>query len=419
MRDYFIRRLLLIIPTVIGATLLVFFITRIAPGGPLEARMRASMALNAQSSQRGDSGGSLSEAQKEQLKAYYGYDKDFLPAYLIWLGILPREVDKVFVDFKEGQTEAEATLKKLLPREQWTGNNAYQQIKVSVSSNGKVTAKEIGDLSEWHSEAMPEKKLVSVFRRDFDGILQGNLGYSLRYNDPVLQLVWERIPISLFFGIAQALLTYGICIPLGIIKAIKHRSVLDNVSSILIFVGYAIPGFVLGSVLVVYVAARWGWFPSGGFQSENFEELSFLGKAVDLLYHGTLPLICYVIGSFAYTTMLMKNNLMDNLAADYVRTAIAKGASFKGAVLGHALRNSLIPIVTTLGQIVLVFVGGSILIEKIFDINGFGLLSFQALLDRDFSLVMGILVIDVVLIMIGNILSDYFVATADPRIRFE
>jgi microcin C transport system permease protein len=117
--------------------------------------------------------------------------------------------------------------------------------------------------------------------------------------------------------------------------------------------------------------------------------------------------------------MLMKNNLMDNLAADYVRTAIAKGASFKGAVLGHALRNSLIPIVTTLGQIVLVFVGGSILIEKIFDINGFGLLSFQALLDRDFSLVMGILVIDVVLIMIGNILSDYFVATADPRIRFE
>jgi microcin C transport system permease protein len=419
MRDYFIRRFLLIIPTVIGATMLVFFITRIAPGGPLEARMRATMALNAQSSQRGDSGGSLSEAQKEQLKAYYGYDKPFLPAYLIWLGVLPREVDKVFVNFPDGKNEADVTLKRLLPREQWTPNNAYKVVQTKVTDQGRLQPVPGEDLGEWKTEVMKDKALVTVFHTKFDGILQGNLGYSLKYNDPVTQLVWERIPISLFFGLTQAVLIYVICIPLGIIKAIKHRSVIDNVTSILIFVGYSIPGFILGSVLVVYVAARWGWFPTGGFKGENFEQLSFLGKAADLIHHGTLPLICYIIGSFAYTTMLMKNNLMDNLAADYVRTAIAKGSSFRGAVLGHALRNSLIPIVTTLGSIVLVFVGGSILIEMIFDINGFGLLSYQALLDRDFSLVMGILVIDVVLIMIGNILSDFFVATVDPRIRFE
>jgi microcin C transport system permease protein len=132
-----------------------------------------------------------------------------------------------------------------------------------------------------------------------------------------------------------------------------------------------------------------------------------------------LPLICYMVGAFAFTTMLVKNNLMDNLAADYVRTAIAKGASYRRAVLVHAMRNSLIPLATTLGHIVSIFVTGSMLIELIFEINGFGLLSYNSILDRDYPLVMGILVIDVVLLMLGNILSDFFVALADPRIRFE
>jgi microcin C transport system permease protein len=118
-------------------------------------------------------------------------------------------------------------------------------------------------------------------------------------------------------------------------------------------------------------------------------------------------------------TMMMKNNLMDNLAADYVRTAIAKGASYRRAVLGHALRNSLIPIATTLGNITLVFVTGSMLIERIFQIDGFGLLMIQSISDRDFPLVMGIITLDVILIVLGNILSDFFVAVTDPRVRFE
>jgi microcin C transport system permease protein len=126
-----------------------------------------------------------------------------------------------------------------------------------------------------------------------------------------------------------------------------------------------------------------------------------------------------MVGSFAFMTMLMKNNLMDNLAADYVRTAIAKGASHRRAVLGHALRNSLIPIATTLGSITMIFVTGGILVEQIFDINGFGMLSYQAILDRDYPVVMAILAIDVVLLMLGNILSDVLVAIADPRIRFQ
>jgi microcin C transport system permease protein len=195
--------------------------------------------------------------------------------------------------------------------------------------------------------------------------------------------------------------------------------VIDNASSILIFVGYSIPGFVLASVLVVYLAARLNWFPTGGFVSENFASLTVGGKIWDVIHHAVLPLVCYMVGSFAFMTMLVKNNLMDNLAADYVRTAVAKGAGFKRAVLVHALRNSLIPLATTLGHIVSIFVAGSTLIELIFEINGFGLLGYYSLLDRDYPLVMGILVVDVVLLMLGNILSDYFVALTDPRVRFD
>jgi microcin C transport system permease protein len=417
MRDYFIRRLLLIIPTLIGATLVVFFITRITPGGPLEAAIQQAKSMNAQRSLK-NAGGSMSEEQKDELAAFYGFDKSFFPAYLTWLGILPRETQKQFVKFEENETTSKVTLKTLLPRAEWTDKNAYRIAEATVAKDGKVTAADPATLKGWEWRNEPDKKRVVIYRPAFSGLLQGDFGISTRYNDPVLQMIWERLPVSLFYGLATFILTYIVCIPLGILKAIKHRTLIDNVTSILIFVGYAIPGFVLGSLLVVYLAARFGWFPSGGFMSDNFDSLSAPGKAWDLLYHAMLPLVCYMIGGFAFLTMLMKNSLMDNLAADYVRTAIAKGASHRRAVLHHALRNSLIPVATTLGGITLIFVGGSILIEMIFDINGFGMLSYQSIVDRDYPVVMAILVIDVVLLMLGNIISDFLVAATDPRIRF-
>ena len=416
MRDYFIRRFLLIIPTLIGATLVVFFITRVTPGGPLEARMR-EMAKGDRGMK--DAGASLSEEQKEQLAAYYGFDRPFLPAYLVWLGVIPREVDKQYVKFEKGRDEAPVTLQRLLPRAEWTPNNAYHVTQATVTRAGELRAAEAAALKPWRTLAEPAKERVQVYRTEFSGLLQGNLGISTRYNEYVWDMVRDRMPISIFYGLATFLLTYIVCIPLGVLKAIKHRTVLDNVSSVLIFIGYAIPGFVLASVLVVYLAARMGWFPTGGFVSENFDALGFGAKVWDVLHHSFLPLVCYMVGAFAFTTMLMKNNLMDNLAADYVRTAVAKGASFRRAVLVHAFRNSLIPLATTLGHIVSIFVAGSVLIELIFEINGFGLLSYNSILDRDYPLVMGILTIEVVLIMLGNILSDFFVALADPRIRFE
>lgn len=417
MRDYFIRRTLLILPTVIGATLVVFFITRITPGGPMEAAMQKASAAMGQSGMK-DAGASLTEEQKDKVAAYYGFDRHFFPAYLAWLGVIPRHADKQFVKLEEGKDEAAVTLRNLLPRERWTPTNAYKITEATVTADGTLTAEDAEYLPAWETHPEPDKQRVQVFRPVFDGVLQGNLGISTRYNEPVWNMVRERMPISIFYGLISFIIGYGVCIPLGVIKAIRHRTMIDNATSVLIFVGYAIPGFALGSVLVVYLAARLGWFPMGGFVGDDFETLGLGGKIWDVIHHAMLPLVCYMVGSFAFLTMLVKNNLMDNLAADYVRTAIAKGADSRRAILGHALRNSLIPVVTTLGHVVSIFLAGSLLIELVFDINGIGMLSYMAVLDRDYPVVMGILLLSTVLLMVGNILSDFFVALTDPRIRF-
>lgn len=353
------------------------------------------------------------------MAAFYGLDRNFFPAYLAFWGVIPKHLDKKFIKFEKDEKERSLTLQELLPKNEWKPDNAYRLIQAKVTAEGKLTAEDGSNIEGWDSHLNIEKKQVEVYRLGRDGLIQGSLGNSFRYNTAVWNLVKERVPISLFYGLVTFFLTYVVCIPLGIVKAIKHRTILDNATSILIFVGYAIPGFVLASVLVVYLAARMGWFPTGGFVSENFSSLGFGEKVWDVLHHAALPLVCYMIGSFAFMTLLVKNSLMDNLAADYVRTAVAKGAGFKRAVLGHALRNSLIPLATTLGSIVSVFIAGSVLIELIFEINGYGLLSYYAILDRDYPLVMGLLVLNVVLLMVGNILSDFFVALTDPRIRFE
>ena len=162
----------------------------------------------------------------------------------------------------------------------------------------------------------------------------------------------------------------------------------------------------------------WDGFPLGGFISDEFEDFTLWEKIIDIGYHAVLPLIAYMAGSFAVTTFMMKNALMDNLSSDYVRTAIAKGRDFKQAVNRHALRNSLIPIATSFGGNISFILTGSFLIETIFNIDGFGLLGYESVLERDYPVVMGILVISSILFLLGNILSDICVALVDPRVRF-
>lgn len=333
MRAYFLRRLLLIPPTLLGVTVLVFFVTRFAPGGPVEqAVMSARMGERAT---RGG-GGALSQEQLQQLKAYYGFDQPVHLAYLHWLG----------------------------------------------------------------------------------QVLRGNLGNSFRYGEPVAQVIRERLPVSVTYGAIALVLVYAVCLPLGILKAIRHRTLIDNLTSMLVFAGYAIPGYALGALLVVFLAARAEWFPMGGFVGTNFRDLGFFAKLADFASHAALPLTCYLVGGFAFVTLLMKNQLMDNLAADYVRTAVAKGVSFRRAVFGHAFRNSLIPIATDFGQSFTILVSGSFLIEFIFDIDGMGLLGYHSVVDRDFNVVMGVLLITSLLLFLGNLVGDFLVAMVDPRIRY-
>ena len=454
MRDYILRRLLLLIPTLFGITLLVFTITRVVPGGPMERALQQAQQVSETGGSRSgnDQGaGGFSEEQIEELEEEYGYDKRTFTAYLQWLGAMPRErrlskaefrpleADKIGGDeVGDPKTEVVVVLKG-------TGREA-KFVRAGADST-EVTSATYLDSGREISEAGWQARIETVemrkqrwarrnqsdvdnapenyddravaYRSSFAGLLQGELRNSNEFGDSVWSLIMERIPIALYFGILTTIIIYVVCLPLGIVKAIKHRTLIDNATSVLIFVGYAIPGFALGAVLVVYLGARMGWFPLFGLTSPEFGEMGFFEKIGDLAHHTVLPLLCYIVGGFAFLTMMMKNNLMDNLAADYVRTAVAKGASFKRAVFGHAFRNSIIPIASTIGQLITILVSGSILIESVFDIPGFGLLQYQALRGQDVNVIMGTLTISASLLLIGNILSDIIVAAIDPRVKFD
>lgn len=249
-------------------------------------------------------------------------------------------------------------------------------------------------------------------------ILQGDLGTSQRYQEPVWNMIVERLPISLFYGSISIILIYGICIPLGILKSIKRQTAIDYITSFIIFFAYGLPSYVLGSFLIVFFAGYLNICPIGGFISDEFYTLSLWGKSKDLLYHSVLPITCYIMGSFAFVTLLMRNTLSDQLSAPFMQAAIARGLSFKEAVIQHGLRNSLIPLATDFGQNLTLILSGSFLIETLFDIDGFGLLGYTALLDRDYPIIMGILLLSSCLFLTGNLLSDILLATIDPRIRF-
>ena len=279
-----------------------------------------------------------------------------------------------------------------------------------------ITEDQLAQLNEYYGFDQPIPIAYATWLWD---VVRLDLGQSFRYSEPVLRVIADRLPVSIYYGLVTALFTYGICIPLGILKAIKHRTNVDNLTSILIFVGYAIPGFALGAVLSNLFAVRFEIFPLGGFQSPGTDELTVMARAVDVVWHSILPLIAYLAGSFAVTTMLMKNSLIENMSADYVKTALAKGLSWRRTVFVHALRNSLIPIATSVGTLLGIFLTGSFLIERVFNIQGVGLLSFEAIQARDFPVVLGFLVISSVLLMVGNLVSDLAVAFVDPRVRFE
>ncbi len=468
MFEYVIRRLLLMIPTFFGVTFMVFFILQVAPDGPFERAVKQLKQAQGQESESGsdgsssilDSTGELTPELLDKLRAQYGLDKPIIVRYLIWVGIWPKEykiksvtlnkssretiesvkVDKYkeyllqrYVKVIEDPTtnqfiviETGAGLELPIPQAS-TFPNAYSEKTIKDLEFYRNNYKELPSndkiIKTWYEsdwiikKADTDNEIFTLIKKQNKGILTGYLGYSQKKGKDVTALIQERLHISAIFGITSFLLVYLICIPLGILKAVKHGSKFDVISSFTVFTGYSIPGYILGLVLLVYLGGD--IFPLHGWRSENFNDLTLIGKIKDQMWHAFLPLVAYMVGSFATMTVLMKNSLMENLSQDYVRTAFAKGLSEKRVILAHAVRNSLIPLATGIGGFISVFFAGSYLIEKTFGIDGIGLLGFNALLERDYDIMMGSLALGTIIGQIGNLISDIAYAIVDPRIRFK
>lgn len=341
--SYFLRRLLLLIPTFLGITIVCFLLTQFIPGGPVDQMMlKIRGAGGGETGVGAASSTAITESYRKELERYYGFDRPLIERYGRWL-----------IGHRLGMT--------------------------------------------MDSYKYPNKTAWQVIR--------------------------QRMPVSLAFGITGFFLSYLVCIPLGIAKALRHGGRFDLASSVIVFVGYAIPPFAFGMLLKMLFCgtteAFWDIFPVAGIQSDNVASLTFLQKAGDLFMHMFLPLLCYVIGSFAFLTLLMKNSLLDQVGRDYVRTVLAKGGTPRRAIWGHALRNSLVPIATGFGRILTLMFAGAVIIEQVFEIPGMGRLSLEAVLGRDYPVFMGILALTSLLGLLGNVLSDFCYVLIDPRITFD
>lgn len=296
-----------------------------------------------------------------------------------------------------------------------------QQIRFAGGMDGAektdVSQEVIDALKEQYGFDKPVLERYWIWLKNLSRL---DFGESFSYEEPVMDVISSKFPVSIQFGVVSFILTYLVCIPLGVWKAVRNGSAMDWASSILLLIMYSIPSFMLAILLIVYLAGGsfLDIFPIGGLYSDNYESLSTGGKILDRIHHFILPLVCYMIGHFTTLTLLMKNSLLEEISKDYVRTARAKGVEEKWVYLKHALRNALIPIATGFGGFIGVFFAGSLLIEKIFQLDGIGLLSYNSTMSRDYNVIMGLVFIQSILFLVGNIISDILYVLIDPRIDF-
>ncbi|WP_410497932.1 microcin C ABC transporter permease YejB [Chitinibacter sp. S2-10] len=248
-----------------------------------------------------------------------------------------------------------------------------------------------------------------------------DLGESWFRHASVTELIREKLPVSMSLGISSLLLTYLIAVPLGVAKAVRHGSRFDAATTLLLMVGYAIPSFVLGVVLLVLFGGGsfWAVFPLRGLTSDDWDTLSLAGKAMDFLWHLALPVTAMVVAGFASLTMLTKNAFLEEIHKQYVTTARAKGASEARIFWRHILRNAALPLVVGLPEAIIgAFFTGSLLIETLFSLDGLGLLSYESVLRRDYPVVLGTLYFFTLLALVGRLLSDLCYVLLDPRVQF-
>lgn len=300
-----------------------------------------------------------------------------------------------------------------------------QQMKFAGAAGGGGGGSQVG-VSEEVVEALKkqygfDKPIIVRYGIWVKNMLTFDFGDSFTYHEPVVDVIMQRFPVSLQFGLISLFLVYLICIPLGIFKAVRDGSPFDNVTSMILFVMYSIPTVMMAILLIVFFAGSsfFDWFPIGELYSDGYEDKNFFAKILDRAHHFVLPLICYMLHSFSALTFLMKNSFLDQVKLDYVRTARAKGLDEKTVLYKHTLRNALIPIVTGLNSFLLVMFNGSIIIEQIFQLDGIGLLTFKAVLDGDYNVLMALIFIPAVLLLIGRLLTDIAYTLVDPRIDFK
>ncbi|WP_326533660.1 microcin C ABC transporter permease YejB [Pseudorhodoferax sp.] len=344
MAAYIFKRLLLMLPTLLGVLLLTFVVIQFVPGGPVE-----QMVAQLQGRDSGGEGAAASGAgyrgrqgldpkRIEEIKAFYGFDK---PA----------------------------------PERFWQMLKSFAQ---------------------------------------FD------LGQSFYQRKGVWELIKEKMPVSISLGLWTFFISYLIAVPLGVAKAVRAGSRFDFVTTLVVLVGYAIPGFVLGVALLVVFGGQLQWFPLRGLVSSNWEQLSWGARIVDYLWHITLPVTAMVLGSFAVTAMLTKNSFLEEIRKQYVLTARAKGLDERRVLWKHVFRNALIPIITGFpAAFIGAFFTGSLLIETLFSLDGLGLLSYESVIRRDYPVVLGTLFFFTLIGLLTKLLSDLSYVLVDPRVKFD
>ncbi len=365
MGAYIARRLLLMIPTILGIMLLSFTVIQFAPGGPVEQIIAQLTGQGGDSTDRISGGGSdFNNVQNEQSQSAGGGSSKYRGA---------QGLDEEFI--------------KSLEKQFGFDKPAYERF-------GKL--------------------IWDYARFDF--------GESYFRSISVIDLILEKMPVSISLGLWITLISYGVSIPMGIRKAVKDGSRFDVWTSGVITVAYAVPGFLFGIMLMIFFAGGsfFDWFPLRGLTSENFDELNWYQKILDYFWHLALPLTALVLSAFATTTLLTKNSFLDEIKKQYVVTARAKGLGERQVLYGHVFRNAMLIVIAGFpAAFITAFFTGSLVIEKIFSLDGLGLLAYKSTLDRDYPVVFATLYIFSLMGLVISLLSDIIYTLIDPRIDFE
>ena len=380
MGAYILRRLLLIIPTLVGIMIINFALTQFVPGGPIE-QVLARVEGGGDSIQA-IAGGSDAGAEQQQ-----GADGGYVGAR----GLDPDFLAELEVQF------------------------GFARFVCEPGFTGEPSAK----APECQKEAIPAWERFMIMMGNY---LVFDFGESHFRSISVVDLVLEKMPVSITLGLWSTLIAYLISIPLGIRKAVRDGSSFDTWTSGIIIAAYAIPGFLFAILLLVVFAggSYFRWFPLRGLTSDGWEGLSLWGKAVDYLWHITLPVVASTISSFATLTLLTKNSFLDEIKKQYVMTARAKGLSERRVLYGHVFRNAMLIVIAGFPAVFIsVFFGGSLLIEMVFSLDGLGMLFYQSAVERDYPVIFGTLYFFGLMGLLIGIVSDLMYIWVDPRIDFE